>query len=73
MKCHVCGGEMQSVITDLPFKTDMRSILIIKSLPVLQCEHCREFLLEDAVMERVETILSNADTSAELEIIPYAA
>jgi len=42
------------------------TIVILKGLPVLQCDNCREYLLEDVVMHRV-------DTAAELEIIRYAA
>jgi hypothetical protein len=49
------------------------SIVILKGLPVLQCDNCREYLLEDSVMNRVEEILQRADAAAELEIIGYAA
>ena len=73
MKCHVCGAGFHPIITDLPFKVGEHSIVIIKNLPVLQCENCREFLIEDNVMERVETILAEVGTTAELEIIRYAA
>ena len=44
MKCTVCGAKMNSVISDLPFKTTENSIVILKSLPVLQCENCPEYL-----------------------------
>ena len=73
MKCHVCGSEITSVITDLPFKRSDSTIVILKALPVLQCVGCSEYLLEDPVMERVEEILDQADRRAELEIIRYAA
>ena len=49
MKCHVCGASLRPVITDLPFKLGDQAIVIIKGLPVLQCEGCREFLIEDGV------------------------
>ena len=49
------------------------TIVILKGLPVLQCDNCMEYLLEDLVMSRVEEILQGADTAAELEIICYAA
>jgi hypothetical protein len=49
------------------------SIVILKGLPVLQCENCREYLLDDSVMNRVEEILQKADAAAELEIIRFAA
>ena len=29
MKCRVCGGLLTKQITDLPFKTDVNSIVII--------------------------------------------
>ncbi len=73
MNCHVCGAKLRNVVTDLPFKTSERSIVILKGLPVLQCENCREFLIEDPVMERVETALAKADADVELEIVRYAA
>ena len=73
MKCHVCGSQLQSLVTDLPFKRDDHSIVIIKELPVLQCEQCGEYLLDDGVMTWVESVLDRVDPSAELEIIRYAA
>jgi YgiT-type zinc finger domain-containing protein len=73
MKCHVCGGEMHAIVTDLPFKLSQKTIVILKELPVLQCERCSEYLLEDRVMERVETMIGKVDKGAELEIVRYAA
>jgi hypothetical protein len=48
-------------------------MVIIKDLPVLQCERCAEYLLDDATLARVDELLARADTSAELEIIRFAA
>ena len=73
MKCHVCGSTLQPVVTDLPFKLAERAIVIVKDLPVLQCEGCSEYLLEDATLARVDELLAGADSSAELEIIRFAA
>jgi YgiT-type zinc finger domain-containing protein len=73
MKCSVCGSKLRPSITDLPFKLSETSIVILKGLPVLQCDNCREYLLDDAVMSRVEEILQRADAAVELEIIRYAA
>jgi YgiT-type zinc finger domain-containing protein len=73
MKCHICGFNLRPMITDLPFKISERAIVILKGLPLLQCENCSEYLLEDTVMERVEEILEKANGSAELEIVRYAA
>lgn len=73
MKCRVCGGVLQAMTTDLPFKISDRTIVIVKALPVLQCERCSEYSIEDPTFERVEQLLSRADTAAELEIIPFAA
>jgi len=73
MKCHVCGGKMESVITDLPFKTGDKAIVILKNLPVYQCTGCSEYLLDDAVMEKVDAILASLDDSVELKIVRYAA
>ena len=73
MKCHVCGGEMTATTSDLPFKLAPNRLVIFKNLPVFQCGQCGEYLLEDAVMVRVEERLQGVDASAELEIVRYAA
>lgn len=73
MKCHVCGSKMKSIITDLPFKVNETTIVILKGLPVLQCDSCSEYLLDDPVLKRVDEILEKVDTTAELEVIKYAA
>ena len=73
MTCRVCGAEMHAVVTDLPFKLTDRAIVIIKELPVRQCDGCTEYLLEDATLERVDELLAGADISAELEVIRFAA
>jgi YgiT-type zinc finger domain-containing protein len=52
MACHSCGEKLEKLITNLPFKINRDSIVIIKALPVLQCQNCGEYLIEDAVMEK---------------------
>ena len=73
MKCTVCGAELKATITDLPFKLRETGIAIVKSLPVLECGSCPEYLIEDAVLRRVDEILAHVETGIELEIIRYAA
>ncbi len=73
MKCHVCGSKMKSIITNLPFKVNETTIVILKDLPVLQCDSCSEYLLDDHVLKSVDEILRKIDTAAELEVIKYAA
>ena len=73
MKCTVCGAEMRATTSDLPFKTSEQTIVILKSLPVLQCDNCSQYLMEDAVLGRVDELLAAVDGAAELEIIRYAA
>ena len=73
MKCTVCGAELHAAQTDLPFKVRAAGIVILKSLPVIQCRNCPEYLIEDAVLARVDEILASVSSQAELEIIPYAA
>ncbi len=72
MICHNCGAKLEKLITSLPFKVNRDCIVIIKDLPVLQCRNCSEYLLEDTVMEKVDSILSNIDKTAELEVLTYA-
>jgi YgiT-type zinc finger domain-containing protein len=73
MKCTVCGAELRSATTDLPFKVSDTAIVILKSLPVVQCVKCPEYLIEDAVLRRVDEILARVEGGTELEIVRYAA
>lgn len=73
MKCFQCGGDMKYIVTDLPFKVEQKYIVIIKDLPVWQCETCNEYLLEDSVMKSVDTLLDSVDRRVEVEILSYAA
>ena len=73
MNCHKCGGTLEETITDLPFKVSCASIVIIKKLPVIQCQNCDEYSIPDEVMEKLDFILQGVDQDAELEILTYAA
>lgn len=73
MKCAVCGAELRTTTTDLPFKVSGMTIVILKGLPVVQCARCPEYLIEDEVLRRVDEILARVEGGAELEIIRYAA
>ena len=73
MKCHICGGNLNPTRTDLPFKRDEKSIVILKDIPIFQCENCQEYLIEDPVMAEVESIMAGVNPTAELEIFRYAA
>jgi YgiT-type zinc finger domain-containing protein len=73
VKCTRCGSRLVETQTDLPFKIDGRSIVVIKGIPVLECASCPEYLLPDASMKRVEEILRGRTPAAELEVIRFAA
>jgi len=73
MRCHTCGGALEPVTTDLPFKLNQRAIVVIRELPVLQCAACHNYLLEDEVMSRVDRILEGIAEGAELEVVRFAA
>ena len=73
MKCRICGSNMASIITDLPFKVSWKSIVIVKDVPLFQCNGCPEYLLNDVVMEQVENILERVDAATELEVMKFAA
>jgi hypothetical protein len=49
------------------------SIVIVRSLPVLQCRQCGETELRDVEMARVDRLLASVDRSSELEVVRYAA
>jgi len=69
----VCGSNLTATTTDLPFKVGETSIVIFRSLPLLQCGTCPEYLITDDVLGRVDEILAQVDSGAELEIIRFAA
>ena len=48
--------------TDLPFKTSERTLVILKGLPVVQCERCSEYSTGDAAFKRVEGLLGKVDS-----------
>ena len=73
MKCHICGGEFKAAVTELPFKLSENSIVIVKNLPVWQCRNCREYIIEDKVMKRLDQILKKAGKMTELEVVRFAA
>ncbi len=73
MRCTVCGAHMCPISTDLPFKLSEQRIVILKQLPVLQCEACREYPIEDAVMMQNDLMLARTDSTAELEVLRCAA
>jgi len=73
MNCRICAGKLVPMRTDLPFKLTERKIVIIKDLPVLQCERCSEYEIDDEIFARVEEMLSHSDKNAELEIVSFAA
>jgi YgiT-type zinc finger domain-containing protein len=73
MRCAVCGSELTATSTDLPFKVRETTIVILKDLPVLQCESCPQYLLRDGILEKVDEMLARVGSEAELEIIRYAA
>jgi len=71
MKCRVCGGAQRPTNTNLPFKTGGRSIVILNSLPVFQCERCSEYSLDDSTFRKVEEIVARAGSGSELTVIPF--
>ena len=73
MKCTVCGGELRTATTDLPFKVGDTTIVILKGLPVVQCARCPEYLIDDEVLRKVDEILARVEGRTELEIVRYAA
>ena len=73
MRCEVCGAQLTAIRTDLPFKLRETGIVILKGLPVLQCAHCPQYLIEDPVMAHVDEMLARVADGTELEVIRYAA
>jgi len=72
MKCYKCGGNLKKINTDMPFKVNDNSLVVIKQLPVLQCENCNEYLIEDNIMQSIDELLKRIDKNTELEILRFA-
>ena len=72
MKCHVCGGLLTPTVSDLPFRLGPTKIVVVKRLPVLECDSCVELSIEDHVMEKVESLLERVGEDAELAVVAYA-
>jgi YgiT-type zinc finger domain-containing protein len=73
MRCEVCGAELAAFKTDLSFKVRESGIVVLKGLPALQCTNCPQYLLENAVLARVDQLLGRVDGGIELQIIRHAA
>jgi YgiT-type zinc finger domain-containing protein len=73
MICSTCGGDLEDRVTDLPFKLDDHTIVIVKNVRVLQCPVCHAYLLRDPVMAAVDKLLESASRSVELAFLRYAA
>lgn len=73
MRCRVCGGTLAARVVDMPFRRGDTSIVIIKSLPVLECSQCGDTELENGVMMKVHSMLAREAPPSELEVIRFAA
>jgi len=73
MKCHVCGTQMKSVVTDLPFRVDRSVMIILRELPLLECSECSAYALEDVVMARVHEMVHGLVSPSHLHVVRYAA
>ena len=71
MTCQLCGGPVESRVTDLPFTTGDSPVVIVRSLPVLECLECGYTDLELETMLRVHQLLATLDESAELKVVRY--
>ena len=73
IECRVCGSEMVRAQTDLPFKVSEATIVVVEALPVLECQRCAEYTLEDPVMEQVDEVLRQGEVSSEPKIVRFGA
>ena len=70
----MCAGQYSSRVSLICYSTlGRKSTAIMKELPVLQCEHCSEYVLVDDLMGRLANRLGKADQQEELEILHDAA
>ena len=60
------------MIADLPLKINEGAIVIMKGVPLFQCNSCSEYVMDCNVMKHVDEILEKVDAETELEVIEYA-
>ena len=73
MKCHVCGNSMTRVASDLPFRVNRSVMIILRDLPLMECNECGAYAFEERVMERVHEIVERLKSPSHLEAVLYAA
>ena len=56
---------------DLPFRLGDSAIMIVKSLPALECDQCGDTELENQVMTQVDRLLAKDEPPSE--VVRFAA
>lgn len=57
VKCHICGGTMILVKTNLPYKLERNNTIVVKDMPAYQCTNCHQYLMDRETMEKLDTIV----------------
>ncbi|MCB1158700.1 MAG: YgiT-type zinc finger protein [Leptospiraceae bacterium] len=61
VKCHICGGLMSGIHTDLPYKVDDKETIVVKQMPALQCNNCHQIILEEDTMQSLDGIIKQLE------------
>ena len=71
--CPLCGGDCTSGSTTFTADTgDL--VLVIRETPATVCAQCGESWLDDAIVERIEAMVSDARRrGAQVEVLTMAA
>lgn len=73
MRCTTCGSDLAATMTDLPFRVTETAIIIVKGLPVMACELCPGYLIEDEPLSHLDQIMAGVGSSTELAVINFSA
>ena len=73
MRCTSCGAAMNQAHTDLPFKVARHAVIVVRGVPVFECQSCPEYLIADSAMERIEDVLAARSPATELEVVSFGA
>ena len=72
MNCFMCKGKLEEKNTTFMVELD-NCIIIIKNVPSLVCEQCREVLYSNEVSKKLEKLVNAVRNSiTEITIINYS-
>ena len=71
MNCYLCKGELKPSTTS-HFVDLKKCMIIVKNVPCWECEKCGEIVLDDEVVQRLDTIIQKVSSLVtEIAVVEY--